>query len=78
MRPAHGAFGAFAPELFFGQAGHDNGQLVWRQCVGVVQYRRDRQVFTAHRAIDNHLQALDGGEHIHRPPVAASAIVVKD
>ena len=35
---AHGAFGAFAPELFFGQAGDDDGQLVWRQRVGIMQH----------------------------------------
>ena len=75
--PAHGALGAFTPELFFSKTGHHNRQLVRRQRVGVMQHRCDRQVLAAHGTVNHHLHALDGGKHIHRAPVAASAIVVE-
>ena len=74
----HGAFGAFAAQLLFSQTGHHNRQLVRRQCIGVMQHRSHRQVFAAHRAVDDHLQTLDGGEHIHRTPVTTCAVVVQD
>jgi hypothetical protein len=38
----------FAAELLLAEAGHDDGQLVRRQRVGVVQHARDRQVLAAH------------------------------
>ena len=78
MGALHRAFGAFAAELFFGQAGDDDRQLVRRQRVGVVQHAGDRQVLAAHRAVDDDLQALDRGEHVHRAPVAAGTVVVDD
>ena len=43
----------------------------------VVQNRCTRQIFTAYRAIDDDLQALDSREDIDRTPVAASAIVIE-
>jgi hypothetical protein len=42
-----------------------------------MQHRRDGKVFATYRAIDDHLQAFDGGEYIHSAPVAACTIVVK-
>jgi hypothetical protein len=77
VRALHRAFGAFAAELLFGQAGDDDRQLVRRQRVGVVQHAGHRQVLAAHRAVDHDLQALDRGEHVHRAPVAAGAVVVQ-
>ena len=78
VRAAHGALGALLPEFLFGQTGDDDRQLVWRQRVGVVQHRGHRQVLAADRTVDDHLQALDGREHIHGAPVAAGTIVVDD
>ena len=74
----HGPFGAFAAQLFFSQTGDHNRQLVRWQCVGVMQHRGDRQVLAADRAVDHHLQALDGRENIDRAPVTACAVVVND
>jgi len=78
MRTAHGALCAFAAQLLFCQTRDHNGQLMRRQCIGVMQDRSDRQVFAAHGAVNDNLQAFDGGEHIHRSPIAACAIVVKN
>ena len=78
MGAVHGALGAFAAELLLSKASDHDGQFMRGQCIGVVQDRGDRQVLAAHRAIDDHLQALDGREDIHSPPVAAGAIVVED
>mmetsp|Transcript_53735 Transcript_53735/g.126564 ORF Transcript_53735/g.126564 Transcript_53735/m.126564 type:complete len:234 (-) Transcript_53735:258-959(-) len=77
MGPLHAALGALAAQLFLRQAGHDDGQLVRRQRVGVVQHAGHRQVLAAHGAVDDDLQALDGREHIDRAPVAAGAVVVQ-
>ena len=55
----------------------DDGQLVRRQRVGVVQHRGHRQILAAHRPVDDDLQALDGGEDVNRAPVAAGTIVVE-
>ena len=77
MGALHRALGALAAQLFFGQSGDHNRQLVRGQGVGVMQHRCDGQVFAAHRAVDHHLQAFDGGEHIHRTPVTAGAVVVE-
>ena len=38
MGALHGAFGAFAPELLFGQAGDHDRQLVRRQRVAVMEH----------------------------------------
>ena len=74
----HRAFGAFTAELFFGQAGDHDGQLMRRQRVGVVQHAGDRQVLATHRAVDHDLQALDRGEDVDSAPVAAGPIVIED
>ena len=78
VRATHRAFGAVLPKLLFGQAGDDDRQLVRRQCIGVVQHRRHRQILAAHRTVDDDLQSLDRGERVHRTPVAASAIMIED
>jgi hypothetical protein len=46
----------------------DDRQLMRRQGVGVMQHRGDRQVLAAHRAVDDHLQALDRREGHRRSP----------
>ena len=73
-----GTLGAALSEFFFGQAGNHDRQLVRGERVGVVQHRGDGQILATHRAVNNHLQALDRREHVHRAPIAASAIVVED
>ena len=78
MRTLHRTFGAFTAQLLFGQASHHNRQLMRWQCIGVVQHRCHGQVFTTDRAIDDHLQTFDGGEHIHRTPITACAVMVQD
>ena len=55
MGAAHGAFRAFAAQLLLSQPGHHNGQLMGRQCVGVVQHRCDGQVLASHGTIDDDL-----------------------
>ena len=74
---AHGAFGAFTSELFFGQAGHHDRHFMRRQCIGVMQHRCHRQILATHRSVNHHLQAFDGGEYIHRSPIATGAVVVQ-
>ena len=74
----HGTFGALAAQLLFGQTGHHNRQLMWGQCIGVMQHRSHGQVLTAHGTIDDHLQTFDGREDVDRPPIAASTVVVED
>ena len=78
MGALHGAFGAVAAEFFFGQTCHHDGQFMGRQTIGVMQHRGHRQVFTAHGAIDDHLQSLDRGEDIDGAPIAARAVVIED
>ena len=78
VRAAHRAFGARLAELFLGESGDDDRQLVRRQRVGVVQHRRDRQVLAADRTVDDDLQALDRREDVDRAPVATGAIMVED
>jgi hypothetical protein len=78
VRAPHRPLGALPPELFFGQAGDHDGQLVRRQPVGVVQHRGDRQVLAADRAVDDDLQPLHGREHVDGAPIAAGAVVVED
>jgi hypothetical protein len=75
---AHGAFGAVLAEFFFREAGDDDGQFMRRQRIGVVQHGGDGQVLAAHRAVDDHLQALDGGEDVDGAPVAAGAVMIED
>jgi hypothetical protein len=76
--PAHGALGALLAQLFLGQPGDDDRQLVRRQRVGVVQHRGHRQVLAAHRAVDDDLQPLDRREDVDAAPVTAGAVVVDD
>ena len=78
VRALHGAFGAVPAEFFLAQTGDHDRQFVRRQRVGVVQHRGDRQVLAADRAVDDDLQALDGGEDVDRAPIAAGAIVIED
>src|SRR5262249_4642633 len=78
MRAFHRLLGALLTELFLRQAGDDDRQFVRRQRVGVVQYGGDGQVFAADRPVDDDLQPLDRGEHIHRAPIATGAIVIED
>ena len=78
MRALHGAFGAFATQLLFGQAGHHNGQFVRWQRIGVMQHAGHRQVLATDRAVDDDLQTFDRGEHIHRTPITACAVMVED
>ena len=78
MGALHRAFRAVATEFFLGEAGHHDRQLVRRQSVGIVEHRRHRQVFAADRAVDDDLEALDGGEDVDCAPVAARPVVVED
>ena len=78
MGALHGAFGALAAQLLFSQTRDHDRQLVRRKRIAVMQHRSDREVLAAHWAIDDDLQALDGGEDIHRAPVATRAIMVED
>ena len=78
MSTLHGTFSAFAAQLLFCQASHHNGQLVRWQAIGVMQHRGDWQVLAAHRAVDHNLQTFDGGEHIHRAPITACAVMVQN
>ena len=73
----HRALGTVLTELLFGETGDHHRQFVWWQCVGVMQHRGHGQVLAADRAVDDHLQALDGGECVHRSPIAAGAIVIE-
>ena len=73
----HGALGAGLGQLIFAQAGNNDGQFVRRQAVSIVQHRSDRQVFAAHRAIDDNLQALHRGEAVHGAPIAAGPIMIE-
>ena len=61
---AHGALGAMLAEFFLGEAGDDDGQFMRGEGVSVVQHRGDGQVLATHRAVDDHLQSLDGGEDV--------------
>ena len=78
MGALHGAFGAVAAELFFGQTRHHDGQFMGRQTIGVMQHRGHGQIFAAHGTVDDHLQSLDRGEDINGAPIAASAVVIED
>ena len=75
-RPAHCAFGTVTAQFLFAQARHHNRQLMGRQSVGIVQHRCYRQILTPNRAIDHHLQALDGTERINRAPIAPCPIMI--
>jgi hypothetical protein len=63
----HRALGAVAAQLFLAEPGDDDGQFVRRQPVGVVQHGGHRQVLAAHRAVDDDLKALHGGEGVDAP-----------
>ena len=76
VRPAHRALGAMLAQFLFRQAGDHDRQFMRRQRIGVMQHRGDRQVLAAHRAVDDHLQALDGREDVDRTPVAAGAVMI--
>ncbi len=76
MGAPHRTFGSVLAELFLGQAGDDDRQFVRGQCVCVMEDGGDRQIFTSHRAVNNHLQTLDRGEYIDGAPVASGAVVV--
>ena len=78
VRAAHRAFRAVAAEFFFRKAGDDDRQFVRRQRVGIMQHRRDGQVFAAHRAVDDDLKSLYRGENVNRAPIAAGPIVIED
>ena len=78
MRTLHGTLGTFTAQLFFCQTRHHNGQLVRWQAIGVMQHRGDWQVFAADWAVNDHLQAFDGGEHIHSAPITACAVMVQN
>ncbi len=77
-RALHRAFGAVAAELLFAEARDDDRQFVRGKRVGVVQDRSDGKVLAADRAVDDHLQSLDRGEGVDRPPVPAGAIMIED
>ena len=77
MRALHRAFGAGLAEFLLAEPGDHDRQFVRRQRVGIVQHRGDRQILAADRAVDDDLHALDRGEGIDRPPVAAGAIVIE-
>jgi hypothetical protein len=49
-----------------------------RQRVGVVEHRRDRQVFATDGTVDDDLEALDRREDVDCAPVAACTIVIED
>ncbi len=74
----HGALCTCLPEFLLGKPRDHDRQFVRRQRVGVVQHRRDGQVLASDGAVDDHLQPLDGGEHVHRPPIAASPVVIEN
>ena len=74
----HGRLGAGAAQLDLAQAGDDDGPLVGRQGVGVMQDGRDRQVLAAHGAVDDHLQPLDGAEAVDGTPIATGPVEVTD
>ena len=78
MGAAQGRLRALLAQFFFGQPGNHDRQFVGRQGIGVMQDRGHRQIFTAHRSVDDHLQALYRGEHVDAAPVAARAIVIQD
>ena len=78
VRASQGTLGATLSQFFLSQTGYHDRQFVRGKGVGVVQHRGDGQILATHRAVNNHLQALDRREHVHRTPVAASAIVVED
>jgi hypothetical protein len=77
VRPRHGRFGAFAAQLLFAEAGHDDRQLVRWQAIGVVQHGRHGQILAAHGTVDDHLQALDGAEDVHGAPVPTGAVMIE-
>ena len=77
-RPAHRALGALAAEFSLAQARDDDRQFMRRQPVGVVQHRGHRQVFAAHRTVDDHLQPLDGAEGVNRAPIAPCPVVIEE
>ncbi len=77
-RALHRALGAVAAELLLAQAGDDDRQLVRRQRVGIVEDTRDRQVLAPDGTVDDDLQALDRGEGVDRPPIAAGAVMIED
>jgi len=72
----HGVFGAGA-HFVFAEPGDDDGKLMGRQRIGVVEHRGHRQVFTPDRTVDDHLQTLDRGEDIHRAPVSTGSVVIE-
>ena len=78
MGALHRLLGAVLPELRLRQSGDDDGKLVGRQRIGVMQHRRDRQVLASDRAVDDHLQPLDRGEDVDGAPISAGAIVIED
>ena len=55
MGAAQGRLRALLAQFFFGQPGNHDRQFVGRQGIGVMQNRGHRQVFTAHRSVDDHL-----------------------
>jgi hypothetical protein len=65
---AQGTLGAALSQFFLGKTGYHDRQFVRGEGVGVVQHRGDGQILTAHRAINDDLQALDRREHIYTEP----------
>ena len=55
VRSAESSLCTMLPELLFSEACNNNGQLVWREAVCVVEYRSNRQVFAAYRPVDDDL-----------------------
>jgi hypothetical protein len=51
---------------------------MWRQTIGVMQYRGHRQIFTTDWAIDNDLQTFDGTKRVNCAPISARAIMISD
>ena len=78
VRALHRTFGAFAPQLLLGQACDDDGQLVRRQRVGVVQHRRHRKILATDGTVDHDLQSLHRSEDVDGAPVATRSIVIED
>ena len=75
---AQGALGAGHRQLVLRKAGNDDRQLVRRQAVGVMQYRRHRQILAADGAVDDDAQAPQRREGVDGAPISSRAVVIEN